>query len=412
MKLKSIALGMAGLCAIPTAYAADLPPAPEPVEYVRICDAFGSGFFYIPGTDSCLRIRGRLRTEIRYRHQDSNDPIVLGSGSQISSAGNRAGNPLFMRARGYWGFDHRTSTDVGVVRAFFRGDIDFDTGDSDGTPSLDMDHAFIQIGSLTLGFTDLILQPVFHTYTLDHGFNSVGLDNATVLIQYKYALANGFSLGAVLFDPTTAEGGTTMRTTGRATAGLFAPVAYGGLRIPSVGAAITYEGDIGSAKLTGALQDVRPAAAVSSDHELAWAIGASAEIALPFGNRTKLGVNAAYTQGIIQFLHEDTTNLPTADFAVNATRTQTELSKGWSVGAGFSTEVFARTTFNLTGGYTDINQSFGVIDVNWYDVAGNLQYRLTDALVLTAEAHYRNLSATGVSDSDAISTVLRAQLDF
>lgn len=26
----------------------------EPMEYVRVCDAFGTGFFYIPGTDTCL----------------------------------------------------------------------------------------------------------------------------------------------------------------------------------------------------------------------------------------------------------------------------------------------------------------------------------------------------------------------
>lgn len=26
----------------------------EPVDYVRICDAFGTGFFYAPGTDTCI----------------------------------------------------------------------------------------------------------------------------------------------------------------------------------------------------------------------------------------------------------------------------------------------------------------------------------------------------------------------
>lgn len=36
----------------------------EPVEYVKVCDAFGSGFYYIPGTDTCLRIGGRVRSSI------------------------------------------------------------------------------------------------------------------------------------------------------------------------------------------------------------------------------------------------------------------------------------------------------------------------------------------------------------
>ena len=30
-------------------------------EYVRVCDAYGAGFFYIPGTETCLKIGGYLR---------------------------------------------------------------------------------------------------------------------------------------------------------------------------------------------------------------------------------------------------------------------------------------------------------------------------------------------------------------
>jgi hypothetical protein len=35
------------------------------VEAVRICSAHGTGFFTIPGTDTCLRIAGRARGETR-----------------------------------------------------------------------------------------------------------------------------------------------------------------------------------------------------------------------------------------------------------------------------------------------------------------------------------------------------------
>ena len=30
----------------------------RPVDYVRVCDAYGSGYFYIPGTETCLAIGG------------------------------------------------------------------------------------------------------------------------------------------------------------------------------------------------------------------------------------------------------------------------------------------------------------------------------------------------------------------
>ncbi len=34
------------------------PVEPKPVEYVRICDVFGTGYFYIPGTDTCVPLSG------------------------------------------------------------------------------------------------------------------------------------------------------------------------------------------------------------------------------------------------------------------------------------------------------------------------------------------------------------------
>ncbi len=50
-----------------TAQAADAIVAPEPeaVEYVRVCDAYGAGYFYIPGTETCLRIHGYLRYDVK-----------------------------------------------------------------------------------------------------------------------------------------------------------------------------------------------------------------------------------------------------------------------------------------------------------------------------------------------------------
>ena len=136
MKLKSLILGAAGLFAVTGAQAADLPPAPEPVDYVRVCDAFGSGFFYIPGTDSCLRLTGRLRTEVRYRNQAEGQPFKL-----QERGGIRGESPFFMRARGYWGWDHRTNTDIGLVRAFFRGFLTKNSGNGTAT-AVNLDYAF------------------------------------------------------------------------------------------------------------------------------------------------------------------------------------------------------------------------------------------------------------------------------
>lgn len=68
MKLAKGLLGSAaGLCAAAGAQAADLPvQKAAPVEYVRVCTVAGEGFFYIPGTDTCLQIGGRVRAEYLY----------------------------------------------------------------------------------------------------------------------------------------------------------------------------------------------------------------------------------------------------------------------------------------------------------------------------------------------------------
>src|SRR3954452_21401000 len=62
--VKSLLLGSAaGLVAVAGAQAADLPVKAKPVEYVKICSIYGAGFFYIPGTDSCIKIGGWVRAE-------------------------------------------------------------------------------------------------------------------------------------------------------------------------------------------------------------------------------------------------------------------------------------------------------------------------------------------------------------
>ena len=67
MSTKTILLGsVAALAAVSGAHAADAIVAaePEPVEYVRVCDAYGTGYFYIPGTETCLKIEGYIRFQL------------------------------------------------------------------------------------------------------------------------------------------------------------------------------------------------------------------------------------------------------------------------------------------------------------------------------------------------------------
>jgi hypothetical protein len=67
MNIKSLLLGSAaGLSAVSGARAADAVVAaePEPLEYARVCDAFGTGYFYIPSTETCLKIGGYVHFQV------------------------------------------------------------------------------------------------------------------------------------------------------------------------------------------------------------------------------------------------------------------------------------------------------------------------------------------------------------
>ena len=112
--VKSLLLGSAaGLVAVAGAQAADLPVKAKPVEYVKICSLYGVGFYYIPGTDMCIKIGGWVRAEYGYG-QNGN----FAWGWANNNVNNRITNNSDFRARGYITADARNQTEYGTVRGY------------------------------------------------------------------------------------------------------------------------------------------------------------------------------------------------------------------------------------------------------------------------------------------------------
>src|ERR1041385_6493837 len=87
--VKSVLLGgAAGRVAVAGAQAADLPVKAKPVEYVKICSLYGEGFFYIPGTDTCLKIGGWVRYDQYFGNTGGGGGAVVAGGAR---AQQRAG---------------------------------------------------------------------------------------------------------------------------------------------------------------------------------------------------------------------------------------------------------------------------------------------------------------------------------
>ena len=96
--VKSLLLGTAaGLIAVGGAQAADLPVKAKAVEYVKICSLYGAGFYYIPGTDTCIKLGGYLRAEVALNAGGNYSAAYNG----VSGANNRLIELLFgARSRG------------------------------------------------------------------------------------------------------------------------------------------------------------------------------------------------------------------------------------------------------------------------------------------------------------------------
>ena len=123
MNIKSLLLGSAAALAVVSgAQAADAIVAaePEPMEYVRVCDAFGTGFFYIPGTETCLKIGGYVRFETGF----GRDVGGNGAGYLLNTPVGSSHSDWDSYTRAQVSFDARNDTELGTLRSLRIGAVE------------------------------------------------------------------------------------------------------------------------------------------------------------------------------------------------------------------------------------------------------------------------------------------------
>ncbi len=147
--VKSLLLGSAaGLVAVAGAQAADLPVKAKPVQYVKICTLYGDGFYYIPGSDTCIRFGGYIRADYNC---NGRTPHVLGA----TGAQDRTVSRWTTRHRANLTTDARTQTAYGTLRAYTSINAEV----AEGTATLGTHRAFIQWGGFTFGRTVVVRRP-------------------------------------------------------------------------------------------------------------------------------------------------------------------------------------------------------------------------------------------------------------
>jgi hypothetical protein len=376
MNIKSLLLGSAAaLVAVSGAKAADavVVAEPEPMEYVRVCDVYGTGFFYMPGTETCLKVSGYIRVDIR-----GGDAFEF-----ISNAGEETYNN---RARFQLRVDARSETELGTLRSYaainfnYQGGVeeeitgfDPDTGELitvdryDNNDGLGIEHAYIELGGFRIGKTD----SYFSTFTdyssgvLNDGLVPYG-PFATLQIAYTYTGANGFSAGIAIEQGDEDEGEGASGITED-----YAPYVVGGVSLTQgwgkVGVVVGWDTWEEQVAVKGRL-DVNITETASVFVMGAWDSG---------------GADGSFTG------------------PDSGTNFYAPWGGDWAIWGGTAIKFNEKATFNAEVGYDDFEN---------FSVAANIAYELVPNFTITPEVVYTD--NFDLDDTDAWGVNVRFQRNF
>jgi len=452
--VKSLILGSAAaLVAMSGAQAADLPIKAKAVEYVKVCSLYGAGFYYIPGTDTCLKFGGYVRAD--YTGAGGDYGFANSSGTGNGGSNNRLTNYWNTRARADLTVDTRTATEYGVVRTF--ADLVF-TVDSaavgatgtGGSAGLGVYHAFIQFAGFTFGRTVSIFDLPWTGYpaggpdTIPGGSNHVTGINQ---VAYTADFGQGITGSLALEDPTTGlfGQGNLFNTSAALTPGQFINGSYGtnswgGARAPDIVGAIRVDQAWGLFQVGVVAHDIHPTYYTntneSSGHpsdKWGWAVQAGLSIKnIPTGPGDSINLQAVYADGDIHAVfgnvawsqqwsmysgtgvagaYQSVGFASLVDGVYGAAGTQVETSKAWGFRGGYTHNWTPNWASGIYGGYSQVRYgaagaalicnnfatlgpSAGAVcnpNFNIAVVGANVVWTPVKNLAFTADVHWMNL---------------------
>ena len=309
--VKGLLIGSAAIMAVTiSVQAADLPlRKAAPVDYVRVCDWTGAGFFYIPGTDTCLQISGFVRAEYAYvdnaRTFSPTSGVFSPKNTNIARGGSAVGGGTIIpgRNRDQSGFftrgrlavDARTQTAYGTLRTYVRYQMDryggnYSAGAPGGSSSAAyLDKGFVQFAGITAGR----VQSFFDFYADNYNYDAIAnSDSSTQVLAYTANFAGGFSAIVSLEDPSVRRdgignfyGSSNLATPGN--------VSFSGARIPDVVGVLRVDQVWGAAQLSAAYHQLPTSTASLGDNGQAFLAKDDNGFAVQGGIQLKLPMLAA-----------------------------------------------------------------------------------------------------------------------
>jgi len=286
----------AGIALVSGAHAADMPVKAKAVEYVKICSAYGAGFYYIPGTDICLRVGGYVFLETGVKGRNAAVDVIYdaSAGDAVFDSND---NYMQWRARGHVILDARQNTAYGTLRAYFVGGVSYATSATvdagvqapAGTNTgASMDRAFIEFAGFTAGFTESF-------FSFGGAYSIVASPSLSwdwlPLIAYTAQVGNGVTATVSIEDA------------GARRSTMVSDAAYGGTGMPDIVGNIRVTQDWGSAQIMGALHELKMSTGSSTDTSWGYAIGAGIEVKTPqTGNpNNSVLLQGVWSKGAVEF---------------------------------------------------------------------------------------------------------------
>ena len=315
---------------------------------MKICSLYGAGFYYIPGTDTCLKVGGFVRAEMNFN---------AGGSFSVATGDHdlRTYNFEYTRVRYGVSVDARSQTAYGTLRSYANLAMQANNGGGGSGIATWSNRGFIQWAGFTAGnavsFFDFYATPKYSNTANWLGSDSggTGID----LFAYTAQFGNGFSASLSAED-----------TSYRRTSIWEGASSYGGRQWPDVVGNLRIDQAWGSAQIMAAAHEARGAV---YDQKVGWAVGGGLKLNLPWSKGDSFTAQAAYSKGAMSYVgsglgtfFESNNGTSVAygnTYDAVGTGTSLELTTGWSVVAGADHHWNSQWRTSLYGGYGEINYS-------------------------------------------------------
>ena len=466
--VKTLLLGSAaGLMAVAGAQAADLPVKAKPVEYVKVCSLYGAGYYYIPGTDICMKVGGY----IRYQANWANGGASISNGPAEGTGGRNTRTDSAdwqQRTRAVATFDTRQQTQYGTLRTYLLMGFQQDTTNAAPTtsPNVYISRGFIQIAGFTFGkatsFYDFFPRAAL-AYHAGSIFAADTGDGGQMLAAYTAQLGNGVSASIAaeqsLRRPTAflSASGAQYLPSGFGSTSTGNILGSAGTNIntgnPDITANIRVDGAWGAFQLAGVLHDASGGyygTLESLGHpgnKWGWGISPGIRINTPFIAAGDYFVAvASYTQGAVAYATSTNSmskviwngsnvafgNLTDGVYGgsvTGGTATDVQLTTAWSFAAAYEHYWTPNLHTSFYGSYLKVTHNAtaqslicasgsaatvpftATCNPDWsmWNVGSRSQWDVTSGLYLGVDVLYTRLQSAQVSSTTGVFTTSAAQ---